>query len=207
MQPSAELLKKSCQNDCAMNYLDLIILLPVAYVAYRGFMNGFIREVFGIIGIVLAVYLTFEYMGTISELLSPYVENQDRSTIVTGIVMFIGIIIIVHLIGVVIEKFFKAVQLGIVNQLFGLFFGALKSAIFVSAILLLLAGVGIPSDETTSNSASYSVVISVAPAAFDIVASIIPETEDFINTIERTIEENNSIRDLPIFEKLDTLDT
>ena len=190
-----------------MNYLDLIILLPIAYVAYRGFMNGFFREVFGIIGIILAVYLTFEYMGAISQWLAPYVENRDRTTIITGIVMFIAIIIVVQLAGIGLEKLFEAAYLGIVNQLAGLLFGALKSAIFVSAILLLLAGIGIPSEETTSNSASYPVVITVAPATFDFVAAIIPGTQDFIETIERTIEENNSLRDLPIFEKLDTLDS
>lgn len=190
-----------------MNFLDLIILLPIAYVAYRGFVNGFIREVLGIIGIVLAVYLTFEYMGTISGIVAPYVENRDRATIVTGIVMFLGIIVVVQLTGVALERFFKAVQLSIINQLFGLMFGALKTAIFISAILLLLAGIDIPTEETRSNSASYPMVISVAPAAFDVVASLIPGTENFIDTIERTIRENNTIRDLPIFEKLDTLDS
>lgn len=190
-----------------MNFLDLIILLPIAYLAYRGFVNGFIREVFGILGIVLAVYITFEYMGTVSGIVAPYVENRDRATIVTGIILFIGVIALVQFAGIALEKFFEAAHLGIINQLSGMVFGALKMAIFISAILLLLAGVGIPSEETTSNSASYPVVISVAPTTFDIVASIIPGTDDFIETIERTIQENNSIRDLPIFEKLDTLDS
>lgn len=190
-----------------MNFLDLLILLPIAYVAYRGFVNGFFREVFGIVGIVLAVYLTFKYMGDVAGMVAPYVENPDRATIITGIVMFIGIIVIVQLIAAGLEKLFKAAKLGAVNKLAGMLFGALKSAIFVSSILLLLAGVGIPSDETASNSASYPVVITVAPVTFDFVASMIPGAQDFIETIERTIEENNSIRDLPIFEKLDTLNT
>lgn len=190
-----------------MNFLDLIILLPIAYVAYRGFINGFFREIFGIIGIVLAVYLTFKYMGAVSGIVAPFVENQDRATIISGIVMFIGIIVIAQLATVALEKLFEVAQLGIINKLAGLMFGALKSAIFISAILLLLAGVGIPSEENTSNSASYPIVITVAPATFDLVAGLFPGTQDFIDTIERTIQENNSIRDLPIFEKLDSLDT
>lgn len=190
-----------------MNFLDLIILIPIAYFAYRGFVNGFIKEVVGIIGIVLAVYITFEYMGTLSGIVAPYVENRDRATVVTGLVMFLGIVILVQLTGVLLQKFFEAIKLGIVNQLAGLLFGALKSAIVISAVLLLLAGIGIPSEEAASNSASYPVVIPVAPIVFDMVATLIPGTEDFIQTIERTIQENNSIRDLPIFEKLDTLDS
>lgn len=183
-----------------MNFLDLIILLPIAYFAYRGFVSGFIREVFGIIGIILAVYITFEYMATIAGFLAPYVENRDRSVIVAGIISFIIIVAIVQLAGYVLEKFVDIIQLGIVNKLAGLIFGALKTAIIISTALLLLAGLGIPSEESSSNSVSYPVVIYMAPAAFDLVASIVPGTEDFIKTIEKAIQENNTLRNLPIFD-------
>lgn len=187
-----------------MNFLDAIIVLPIVYFAYKGFSRGFIKEVFGIVGIVLAVYITFEYMGTISSILTPYIDNRDHSTIITGIISFIIIIAVVQFIGFAIERFIDVIQLNIINKLAGMIFAGLKMAILISAILLLLAGVGIPSQETTSKSVSYSVVIYAAPAAFDIVATLIPDTENFIHTIERTIQENNTLRELPIFEKSET---
>lgn len=189
-----------------MNFLDLIILLPIAFLAYRGFVNGFFKEVFGIIGIILAVYLTFEYMGTISPIVAPYVENRDRATIVTGIVMFICIVLAVQFTAYALERFFQALRLGIINKVAGMIFGALKSAIVISAVLLLFAGIGIPDEEATRDSVSYPVIIYVAPAAFDVIASIFPGTEDFIETIERTIQDENSLRNLPIFENLDLID-
>lgn len=166
-------------------------------------MNGFFKEVFGIVGIILAVYLTFEYMGTISGIVAPYVESRDRATIVTGIVMFICIVLIVQFTAFALERFFEALRLGIINKVAGMIFGALKSAIVISAVLLLFAGIGIPDEEATSESVSYPYVIYVAPAAFDVVASIFPGTEDFIETIERNIQDENSLRNLPIFEQLD----
>lgn len=187
-----------------MNFLDLIILLPIVYFAYQGFRRGFIKEVFGIIGIILAVYITFEYMGVISRVLAPYVEDRDHATIITGIITFILIIIGVQLVGFALERFIDVVQLGILNKFVGMIFAGLKMAILISATLLLLAGMGVPSEETTSRSVSYPVVIYIAPAAFDVVATMIPGTENFINTIERTIQENNTLRELPIFENLDT---
>ncbi|MDZ7717784.1 MAG: CvpA family protein [Balneolaceae bacterium] len=190
-----------------MNFLDIIIILPIAYFAYKGFDRGFIKEVFGIVGIVLAVYISFEYMGTISGILAPHVENRDRSTIVTGIILFIIIVAAVQIVGFALERFIDVVQLGFLNKLAGMIFAGLKIAVIISATLLLLAGMGVPSEETTSNSVSYPVVIYVAPAAFDIVAAMVPGTENFINTIERSIQENNTLRELPIFEKLDTLNT
>ena len=155
-------------------------------------------------GIVLAVYITFEYMGTISGILAPYVEDRDRTTIITGIISFILIVAAVQIAGFALERFINVVQLGIFNKLAGMIFAGLKTAILISATLLLLAGMGVPSEETTSNSVSYPVVIYVAPAAFDVVATMVPGTENFINTIERSIQENNTLRELPIFENLDT---
>lgn len=155
-------------------------------------------------GIILAVYITFEYMGTISGILAPYVEDRDRSVIITGIISFIIIVIAVQLAGFVLERFIDVIQLGILNKLGGMIFGGLKMAILISATLLLLAGLGVPSEETASNSVSYPMVIYVAPAAFDFVASVVPGTENFIDTIEQSIQENNTLRNLPIFENLNS---
>ncbi len=187
-----------------MNLLDLLILLPIAYFAYRGFVNGFIREVFVIIGLIVAVYVTFEFMRPISGFIAPYVENRDRATIITGITLFVVIVATVQLAAIALEKFFEMARIGILNKLAGFIFGGLKSAILISAILLLLAGIDIPSEDARTNSVSYPYVIYVAPATYDVVAKLFPGTEDFIETIERSIQENNTLRNLPIFEKLDT---
>ncbi|MDR9364648.1 MAG: CvpA family protein [Balneolaceae bacterium] len=187
-----------------MNFLDIIILLPIAYFAYKGFNRGFIKEIFGIVGIVLAVYITFEYMGTISGILAPYVENRDHSTIITGIISFVLIVAAVQITGFALERFIDVVQLGILNKIGGMIFAGLKTAILISGTLLLLAGLGVPSEESASKSVSYPVVIYVAPAAFNVVATLVPGTENFIQTIERTIQENNTLRELPIFENSDT---
>ena len=187
-----------------MNYLDVIILVPLAYVAYRGFVNGLIREVFGIVGIILAVFVAFEYMGPAAEFISPFIDLTDNSVLITGIVLFILVLIVVRFFAWLLEQLFRLVRMGVVNKFAGFIFATLKGAIFLSAILLLLAGIGIPSEEIRDESELYPVIIYAAPAAYDMAASLYPGTKDFINTIEKTIEENNSIRQLPIFEKIDS---
>ncbi|NBB77280.1 MAG: CvpA family protein [Bacteroidetes bacterium] len=187
-----------------MNYLDIIILIPVAYLAYRGFVNGLVREVFGIVGMILAVFLTFEYMKPVAEFLSPFFDLTDQSILITGIVIFVMVIIVVQLMAWLLERLFKLIRLGVVNKFAGFLFASLKGAIIISAILLLLAGINVPGEETREQSKMYPIVIYVAPAAYDMVASVYPGAKDFIETIERTIEENNSIRQLPIFENIDS---
>jgi membrane protein required for colicin V production len=184
-----------------MNVLDFFILVPVAYFGYRGFMNGFIKEFFGIAGIIIAVFVAFRYMGPVSGFLTPFVKNADNATLVTGILIFILVMAIVQIAAYWLEEVFDIIRLSFINQMAGFLFGAIKSAIFISAVLLLLSGFNFPGENTRSESATYPSVIYLAPMAYNMIAAIYPDTENFIKTIEKSIRENNSFRTLPIFDK------
>jgi membrane protein required for colicin V production len=186
-----------------MNLVDLFILFPIGYFTYRGFRNGFIQEFFSIAGIVIAVFVTFKYMKPVSGFARPFIENPDSAVIATGIVLFIITLAVIQVVAFWLETIFNVIRLNIINQFAGSVFGALKSAIVVSAALLLLAGFDVPEEENRNASATYPIVIYIAPAAYNAVATIWPGTEDFIQTIEKSIRESNTLRSLPIFEKLD----
>ncbi len=186
-----------------MNLLDAIILLPIAYFAYRGFRSGLVHEFFGIFGIILAVFFTFEYMGAVAGIFAPLTDDRDSLTIITGFVMFIITVALVQYCAYGLTRFLNLIRLGILNRIAGSIFGGLKSAILISAALLLFTGIDIPDEETRNESASYHTVVQVAPITYDIVGAAFPGVKDFVGTIERALEENNPIRTLPNFEKLD----
>lgn len=186
-----------------MNLLDLFILLPICYFAYKGFVSGFIKEVLGIVGIIFAVFVAFQYMKPVSNIISPLFESSDNATIIAGIFLFISVIIVVQIIAYGSKQFLELLNINFINRLAGLCFGVLKSGIVVSSILLLLAGFNLPDEESREESLTYPMVLTLAPAAFDVVATVIPGIESFIVTIEEAIEENNPIRNLPIFENED----
>ncbi len=185
-----------------MNLLDLFILLPICYFAYKGFVSGFIKEVLGIVGIIAAVFIAFQYMKPVSNIISPLFDSPDNATIVAGIFLFISVIIITQLFAYASKRFLELLNINFINRLAGLIFGFLKSGIVVSAMLLLLAGFNMPAEETREESLTYPMVLVLAPAAYNIVATVIPGIDSFIMTIEDAIEENNPIRTLPIFENI-----
>jgi len=185
-----------------MNALDLLIILPIGFFAYKGFTAGFIQEVLGILGIILAIFVTFAFMKSFSIYLEPLFSGSDTPTIVAGLILFIGTIIIVQLIGHAIRKFLEFIKLNIINQIAGLFFGAVKSAIVISGFLWLFAGFNIPEEETRNESLLYPAVISIAPAVFNMVASIYPGIENFIDTLEDALQEDNPIRNNQFFDRL-----
>ncbi|MFU8811450.1 MAG: CvpA family protein [Balneolaceae bacterium] len=184
-----------------MNLLDVAILFPIGYFAYRGFANGLIHEVLGIVGIVLAVYLTFEYMKPVSALFGAVFENPDHATMAAGLILFIGVIAIVQGVAHAMKKGLQIIKLNSINRIAGLCFGGLKAAVVVSALLLLLTGLNLPGKETRDRSVTYPIVLQAAPAAFNVLAIAVPGSESFVETVAEAIDENNPLRTLPLFNE------
>lgn len=189
-----------------MNLLDILILLPIAFFCYRGFVNGIIKEVLSIVGIMLAVFLTFQYMDPVGKLIAPlFEEGAAYVPFISALVIFIGTIAIVHLIAYLSKKVLETIKLNSINRIAGAGFGFLKSGIVVSAILLILAGFEVPSKSSRQNSATYSYIVYLAPWAYDTVASVYPGAKDFTSTIQETLDQYNPIQDFPLLDNISNL--
>lgn len=184
-----------------MNILDFLIVLPLAYFCYRGFVNGLIKEVLSIVGIILAVFLTFQYMEPVGDFISPFFEPKSSFVpFLSGLIIFISTLVVVNLVAYVSRKFLETIKLNFVNRISGAAFGFIKSGIVISAVLLILAGFNIPSEDTRQDSATYSYMVYIAPWTYDAVASIYPGAEDFTATIRKTLENYNPIENFPFLE-------
>lgn len=185
-----------------MNLLDFLILLPIAYFCYRGFVNGLIKEVLSIVGIVLAVFLTFQYMDPVGQMIAPMFE--DKASFIpfaSGLLIFVTTLAVVHLAAYLSRKFLETIKLNFINRVSGAAFGFLKSGIVISAILLILAGFNLPSQQSRKQSATYSYIVYLAPWAYDAVATIYPGAEDFTATVQKTLKQYNPIQNFPIPDK------
>jgi membrane protein required for colicin V production len=185
-----------------MNLIDFLILIPIAYFCYRGFVNGIIKEVLSIVGIILGVFLTFQYMDPVGTAIAPFFDQKSSFIpFVSAVIIFVGTLAVVNLVAYLSKKFLETIQLNFVNRLAGSVFGFLKSGIVVSAILLILAGFGIPSQQSRQESATYSYIIYLAPWAYDAVATVYPGAEDFSSTIQKTLKQYNPVKNFPLVEK------
>jgi len=185
-----------------MNLVDLFIIIFVLFFAFRGYWSGIVKQIFGIAAIIIAVFATFRYMSPASGLLSSFIDNPDHATIVAGIIIFILSLSLIQLAGYWLEKALKLVKINFINRLAGMFFGGLNALILASALLLLLAGFNLPNEVTRSESYTYDTVIQIAPLTFNMIAKIYPDSLDFMETIEKSIRENSTLRELSLFENL-----
>ena len=185
-----------------MHILDIVIGIPILYFVYKGAVNGLVKEVLNIVGIILAIILTFAYMDAFGELIAPFFEeNSAYIPFVSGAVIFLGTLIIIAIIAVLTKKFLETVNLGAVNRSFGALFGALKAALLISTALILLSGFNVPAEESRDESYLYPYIIYAGPWTYEAVTFLYPGAEGYKATIENTLSKYNPVENLPILNK------
>ena len=120
-------------------------------------------------------------------------ENLDISTtylpLISFAVTFVAIVIIVHFLARILEKFLQVIALGFVNRISGLIFGILKTAFIISILLVIVNGINrrinkIP-EETINNSLLYQPLSKFAPSIFPYLNfdTIIEKSEENIEKV------------------------
>lgn len=122
-----------------MNLIDVVILVPIIYAAWKGFKHGLIIEIFTLLALFVGLYagihfsdLTANFLRTNLGMSSKYVP------VIAFTITFLGIGAMVYFLGKTIEKIIKVTQLTPINKLAGVFFSVLKYIYILSTLLILL---------------------------------------------------------------------
>lgn len=122
-----------------MNYIDLILVIPLIWSAYRGFTKGLIINAASLAALLLGIYGAIRFSYFTSEILiNKFDLNSQYLAIISFAITFIVIVFAVHILARVLDKLVKAIALGLVNRIFGILFGVIKTAFIISIILVIL---------------------------------------------------------------------
>ena len=166
---------------------DLIILTITLILGLKGLFRGLIKEVFGIIGIIGAIFVASRISKEIGDLIAPILvlENEATIKLIGFITAVLFVWIIVYSAGVVVSKIFSASGLGVVDRIFGFIFGAAKIFLIFSVIAYSLYQVQSFKkviDEKFSNS-------SVMPHLITVGSYIIKlDTTTISNSIDKVVD-------------------
>ena len=121
-----------------MNYLDIAIVAPLLYGLIKGFSNGLIKEITGLLSLILGVYIAVNFSIFLEPHLIGFFNNYERfKPILAFAILFIATIFIVKVIGILANKITQALALGLISRIFGGIFGSLKVALIVSFLLTI----------------------------------------------------------------------
>ena len=124
-----------------MNYLDILLVLPLVFGAWRGFKKGFIIEIFTLLALLVGIYAGIHFSDFMSNLLRNNGMTTKYLPVIAFTITFLGVGAMVFFAGKALEKLIKAVALSPLNKIAGLIFGLLKMLYICSAILVILESI------------------------------------------------------------------
>lgn len=122
-----------------MNYVDILILLPLLYGAYKGFSKGLIIEVATLLGLVLGVFIAIKYSSYTEDFLRDFLDiSSGYIAYIALSITFLLVAIVIYLFGKLLTKLVDVISLGLINKLMGTLLGLLKYFVVVCVILLIV---------------------------------------------------------------------
>ena len=119
--------------------IDIILTVILVAAAVNGFIKGFFVELASVASLILGIWTAVEFSGLVQHILSRYVDwNADMMRIISFILIFVFVVLLVHLVATLTEKFVRAIALSIFSRLAGAVFGAIKAAFILSILMLII---------------------------------------------------------------------
>jgi membrane protein required for colicin V production len=147
-----------------MNYIDIILAIPLLWAIYRGFTKGLIIEVSSLIALFLGVYGAIHFSYYISDMLK---FNSTYSPLISFAITFLIIVIVVFFFAKLLERSVNLLALGFLNKLAGAFFSIIKIAFILSVLLIFInkidSKISIIPESAKNKSLLFPIVSAFAP--------------------------------------------
>ncbi len=170
------------EKKVIMNTFDIVVIVVTAFCLIRGAYKGLIGEVSGIIGVVAGFYGAHTYYPQIAVYGQQWIDSAPIRNLIAFFVLFCGVLIAVHLISILIQKFLKLVFLGWVDRTFGLVFGALKGVLIISVFFIMVTTF-LPKNSNFLSQSQFSPYIAEVSKIMTVFVSK-NSKKDFLKKIE-----------------------
>lgn len=168
-----------------MSVIDILLIVPLGYGAWKGYSNGLVKEVAQLAGLVLAAFLAFHNMDSMAAWITAKIGVDGTPALVAGFLAIFGLVMFM-VSGLVygLNILLKITLLSIPNRIMGLFFGVLKAGVSVSLMLILLSTLGMVTDDMLNKSRLAPFVKPLAPATYNVISMVVPGAAGYAKDVE-----------------------
>ena len=171
------------------SYFDIVISIIVLFLGLKGIINGFFKELFGLVGIVGGIFLASRVGDSVGQYISDLIFKFESSASInfTGFLLTLAIFwMFMVLVGVIFKKLSSLSGLGLLDRVLGFVFAASK--FFLIAAVIAFSTYNIKSMRTTIDSAfenSFMFPILVQTGSFIMKLDPVEISDDINETIAK----------------------
>ena len=120
-----------------MNYIDIIIVVPILWGGYIGYKKGLIIEVVSLVALGFGIWGGIHFSDLIGDLLEEKI-NSKYVALTAFVITFAVIVMTIYFLGKMLEKLVNFVQMKFLNKLAGVIFGIGKVALIISVLVMIV---------------------------------------------------------------------
>lgn len=157
-----------------MNWIDFVIIVLLVFGLARGFTDGFVKELASLLALIIGIWGAIKFSAFTAGKLYDYFDMTGKYVgIISFLITFIIIVIIIHFLGILVDRFVDTLSLGFLNRLLGLVFGVFKTALILSVIFVVLNAIDAKHKflprEAIERSKFYNPIADIAPVLFPVI--------------------------------------
>jgi len=175
-----------------INYFDLVAAVIILLLGLKGIVNGFFKEIFGLIGIIGGIFVASRIGESVGEELNALIFNFSSPAAIS----FLGFLttlaffwLLMVALGFIFKKLSSLSGLGPVDKILGFVFGASK--FFLIAAVIAHAAYSIKAIKSTIDSNMSSSIlfpIMVETGSYIMKMDPVGISEDINKTIDKSTE-------------------
>ena len=117
-----------------MNWLDIVLVAAIAFVTWRAYVNGFIRELVSLSVAFLAIPIAGIFYGDMFPKVKPIVDNDNLARLVSFLAILIGVIVAGQVAAHLLKRTVAMLNLGALDHLAGGAFGFAKAVLIAQVV-------------------------------------------------------------------------
>ena len=176
-----------------MHWIDILVIGLLLISGAFAYARGFVHEVLSIGGWVGAVFSTMYATPAVEQFTLQFIADPFIATLVTGIVIFIGALLILSIITRRISNGVKESALGPLDRALGFLFGVLRGAIIVALVWIGYEWVTPPDEQPEWIYQARTIPMVVQGA--NMLKALAPPSDDGGKKAPKTQKQGASITD------------
>jgi len=118
---------------------DTVILIVLGICVFVGAKNGVIRQIGGIVGLILGVYLAYRFSPSLAESVSGRINCPSNvSKVIAFTLIMTATLLAMSLLGRILESIFSAAAIGWINRLLGIILSLSIGILLIGVVLNML---------------------------------------------------------------------
>jgi membrane protein required for colicin V production len=160
-----------------LNGIDIVIIIILGASAIYSTVKGFVKDIFSLLAVILGVVAALVLYRMGAQLIESLIASEEIRNTISFAVIFLIVAVAISIVGILVSKIIKSVELTFYDRLAGFAFGLLKGFLIVAVIVVVVTSI-------MPRAAANSQLVPYMARAIDLVTDVLPS--DYRDSVDDT---------------------